>query len=82
MKNKNKVDLRGYGGKETEIAALFGHTVCSARLYDAVASDGKNMNIKKDQRHGLTCVNGLTFLKRTLQPLFASFVLTVKREYI
>jgi hypothetical protein len=43
----NKLDLRGYGGKEAELAALFGHTVCDTRLYDAVALDGKRYEYKK-----------------------------------
>ncbi len=47
MENENKVDLRGYGVKEAELAALFGHSVCDARLYDAISLDGKRYEYKK-----------------------------------
>jgi hypothetical protein len=47
MENENKVDLRGYGGKEAELASLFGHTVCDARSYDAIAPNGDRFEYKK-----------------------------------
>ena len=45
--NSMSVDLRGYGGKEAELASLFNHTVCDARLYDAIAPDGTQFEYKK-----------------------------------